>query len=163
MDKNILKAVTLLIVTTIISIFYGCGDSSDGYYIDESSEQSKVIGNICTKWGASQTEVMNYMAKYEEQTTEEDFICYKGKGNIKTISYQLKDGKLQASLALLSEKDVSLQNLQSLFSEYEYLGEKNGSYVYVSENENTMVTICTKVRNEITYYAVGYTSLVSDM
>ena len=51
------------------------------------------------------------MANYEMNITDNDFICYIGKNNVQTISYQFLDEGLQASLLLIPKDKISLSEL----------------------------------------------------
>ena len=42
---------------------------------------------------------------------DNDFICYIGKNNVQTISYQFLDEGLQASLLLIPKDKISLSEL----------------------------------------------------
>lgn len=151
MNKYFFKITWITIISVIL--FIGCSDDSD-------EPQHLISSNmICTNWGTSKSEVMNYMENYEINVLDNDFICYIGRNNIQTISYQFQNESLQASLMLIPQDKISLSELQLLFSTYEYLGEKNGLYIYVSEATNTMATISQKVKGESRYFAVGYTIL----
>ena len=51
------------------------------------------------------------MANYEMNIMDNDFICYIGKNNVQTISYQFLDEGLQASLLLIPKDKISLSEL----------------------------------------------------
>lgn len=153
MNKYLFKTIWITIISVMPFIFNGCSDDSD-------EPQGPISSNVvCTNWGASKSEVMDYMKNYEMNLMDNDFICYIGRNSVQTISYQFQDEELQASLILIPQDKISLSELQSSFSKYEYLGEKNGLDIYVSETTNTMATIAQKVKGETTYYAIGYTVL----
>ena len=153
MNKYLFKTIWITIISVMLFIFNGCSDDADG-------SQDLISSNVvCTNWRASKSEVMDYMKNYEMNIMDNDFICYIGKNSVQTISYQFQNESLQASLILIPQDKISLSELQSSFSKFEYLGEKNGLDIYVSETTNTMVAIAQKVKGETTYYAVGYTVL----
>ncbi len=153
MNKYFFKTIWITIITVMLFIFNGCSNDSDEPQVPIPSNM------ICTNWGASKSEVIDYMKNYEMNIMDNDFICYIGRNNVQTISYQFQNESLQASLILVPQDKISLSELELLFSTYKYLGEKNGLDIYVSEATNTMVTITQKVKGETTYYAVGYTIL----
>lgn len=152
MGKYIFNSIWALVVAVMLFALSGCSDDSD-----ESPQGTISSNTVCTKWGASKSEVMDYMKNYEMKAMENGFICYDGKNEAQTVSYQFQDDGLQASLLLIPEENTSLEELKSSFGRYEYLGEKNGLDIYVSEATNTMVTIGTKGGNS--YFAVGYVVL----
>lgn len=153
MNKFLLRIARLGIVPVIFLLCNGCGFDSDEF-------QDTIYSNaVCTDWGASKSEVMDYMYDYEMSIMDNGFICYVGRNSVKTISYQLQDGKLQASLILIPQDNASLSELQSSFGKYEYLGEKSGVDIYVNEKTNTMATIARKSKSGTAYYAIGYTAL----
>lgn len=155
MGKYIFNSTWILAVAVMLCALSGCIDDSD-----ESPQGTTSSNTVCTKWGASKSEVMDYMKDYEMNAMENDgFICYDGKNEAQTISYQFQDDGLQASLLLIPEENTSLEKLKSSFGRYEYLGEKNGLDIYVSEAANTMVTIGKKTKGDDTYFAVGYVML----
>lgn len=133
----------------MLFIFNGCSNDSDEPQIPIPSNM------ICTNWGASKSEVIDYMKNYEMNIMDNDFICYIGRNNVQTISYQFQDNGLQASLILIPQDKITTSELQSSFSKYEYLGEKNGLNIYISETTNTLATIAQKVKGETTYYAIA--------
>lgn len=137
----------------MLFIFSGCDDDSDKF-----GSSSSVI---CTDWGASKSEVMDYMKNFKKSVDENDFICYIGKNSVQTVSYQFQNEGLQASLMIYSQDEISLSQLQLIFKNYDYLGELDGLHIYVSEAKNTMVTIAERKEGENEYYAVGYTDLES--
>lgn len=149
------KYIFIIVSVINIALFLFCGCSDDSENLQEMIPSSMV----CTEWGASMSEVMDYMSDYEMNSMEDDFICYNGKNDVQTISYQFDEGILQASLVLIPEENMSLEDLKYSFSKYEYLGEKNGLDIYVNEITNTMVTIGTKINGNNTYYSVGYVEL----
>ena len=153
MNKYFSKTIWITLITVMLFIFNGCSDDS------EESQDLISSSMVCTNWGSSKSEVMDYMKNYKMNIMHNDFICYIGGNIVQTISYQFQNDSLQASLILIPQDRISLSDLQLLFNKYEYLGEKNGSDIYVSEATNTMVTITQKVKGETTYYAVGYTIL----
>lgn len=153
MNKYFFKAIWIAIIFVASFIFNGCNDDSDEPQGPFSSNM------VCTKWGTSKSEVMDYMRNHEINTMENGFICYNGKNNVRTISYQFQDEELSTSLVLIPQDMTSLPELQSSFNNYEYLGEKNGTDIYISETTNTMAIITQKVKGETTYYAIGYTVL----
>lgn len=156
MKKYLFKTAWLTIISVILLIFNGCSD-------DSNEPQSPISSNmVCTNWGASKAEVMKHMKKFEMKIMDNDFICYNGKNNIQTISYQFQNDELHASLILIPQDNTSLSEIQSSFSKYEYIGEKNGIEIYVSEKTNTMATIALSVKGGTSYYAVGYTVLDID-
>lgn len=137
-------------VFAIAFAFCGCSEDSD------EAHQTNTYGTVCTKWGASTSEVMDYMKDYEMKTMENGFICYNGKNDIQTISYYFDNNSLKASLVLIPEENSSLEEVKSSFDKYVYIGEKNGTDIYISEDTNTMVTIGKKIKGEATYCAIGY-------
>lgn len=150
MGKYIFNSTWALVVAVMLFALSGCSDDSD-------ESQGTISSNtVCTKWGASKSEVMNYMRNYEMKAMENGFICYDGKNEAQTISYQFQDDGLQASLLLIPEENTSLEELKSSFGRYEYLGEKNGLDIYVSEATNTMVMIGKKTKGDNPYFTVGY-------
>lgn len=158
MNRYIFSHAWVFVITIALFTFCGCSD-------DDSNESQGPISStgVCTKWGASKSEVMGYMESYEMNSMEDGFICYDGKNNTQTISYQFEDEKLVASLVLIPNENTSLDELKSSFSKYEYLGEKNNLEIFINETANTMVTIGEKVKNEKTLYAVGYVMLNDDV
>lgn len=154
MGKYIFNSTWILAVAVMLFALSGCSDDSD-----ESPQGTISSNTVCTKWGASKSEVMDYMKNYEMKAMENSFICYDGKKETQTVSYQFQDDGLQASLLLIPEENTSLEKLKSSFDRYEYLGEKNGLDIYVSEAANTMVTIGKKTKEDDTYFAVGYVML----
>lgn len=153
MEKNILYPAWVLVVTVMSLALCGCNDDSD--------ELQGVISSnsVCTQWGAPKSVVLDYMKNYEMNSMENGFICYDGKNEAQTISYKFQDGGLQAALLVISEEQTTLEDLKSSFGKYEYLGEKNGMYIYVSEASNTMVTIGKKLKSDNSYFVVGYVVL----
>lgn len=151
MNRNIFNIVS--VISIVLFLFWGCSDDS------EDSQEKIPSSMVCTEWGASMSAVMDYMSDYEMYSMEDDFICYNGKNDIKTISYQFDEGILQASLVLIPEENMSLEDLEYTFRKYEYLGEKNGLDIYVNETTSTMVTIGKKINGNNTYYSVGYVEL----
>lgn len=153
MNKYLFRTIRITVISVILIVFNGCSDDSD-------DPQNPISFNmVCTKWGASTSEVMDYMKNYKMNIMENDFICYNGRNKEQTISYQFQDEELLASLILISQDRTSMSELQSLFSQYEYLGEKNGLNIYINKTTNTMATIAQKLKGEIAYYAIGYTEL----
>jgi len=150
MNKHIFISAWILIITITLFAFYGCSDDSD------ESNETISSNTVCTKWGASKSEVMDYMKNYELKAMEDGFICYIGKNDIQTVSYHFEDDRLQASLVLIPEGNTSLEKLKSSFSKYEYLGEEDEMDIYVNETTNTMVTIGKKDKDDNTYFAIGY-------
>lgn len=150
MNKKLFRLTCLLIA---IFVFNGCSDDSD--------ESQEMINSyiVCTMWGVSMPEVMDYMKDSRINTRNMEYICYDGNNGIRTVSYYFQNKGLQASLLLIPETEVSLSELQASFDEYEYLGEKNSLDIYINESENTLVTIGKKVKEDNVYYAVGYTML----
>jgi len=157
MSKYIFKSTCIFILAIALFTFSGCSDDSD------EPQTMNTSNTVCTKWGASKSEVMDYMKNREINAMENGFICYNGNNEIQTVSYQFQDDALQASLVLIPEEKTSLDKLKSSFGKYEYLGEKNGLDIYVSEAANTMVTIGKKTKGDNTYFAVGYVVLDADI
>lgn len=151
--KQYIHATVIILASVLLLSLNGCSDSSDGPQSPTSSNK------ICTKWGISKDEVIDYMNNYETGIIDDNFLCYQGKNEVQTISYQISDDKLQASLVIIPSEKTSLSELQASFKKYEYLGEKNGINIYVSEAENTIATISQKTISNTTYYAIGYTAL----
>lgn len=153
MNKHFSKTTWMTILSVLLFIFIGCSD-------DSNEPENPLSSNVAyLNWGAPKSEVMNYMKNYEMNIMDNDFICYIGRNNVQTISYQFQDNGLQASLILIPQDKITTSELQSSFSKYEYLGEKNGLNIYISETTNTLATIAQKVKGETTYYAIGYTIL----
>ena len=153
MNKYFAKILGLVTITAfILIIFSRCSDSrrphSSGYSLF-----------VCTEWGASKSEVLDIMKSYETNADENDFICYTGKHNVHPISYQFQDDGLQSSLVMIPEDKTTKASLQALFNRYEYLGEKDGMEIYVSNTENTMAAITRTISGNAIYYAIGYTVL----
>lgn len=145
-----ITALRLVVAGAALFALGSCSDNSD----EENGASSS--GGVCTKWGATKTEVTNQMKNYEMKAMENGFICYEGKGDVQTISYQFQDGVLQAALLLIPKDETKQPELNG---KYEYLGEKNGAEIYINETANTLATITEKTKGETTYYAVGYTAL----
>lgn len=144
----------------VLFAFSGCSDDGSE---DFAEMQNATFGKVCTKWGASKSEVADYMDNCEMDLMESEFVCYNGKQNgVQTISYLFENNALQASLVLISRENTSLEELKSLFDAYEHLGEKNSLDIYVSEASNTIVMVGEKINYGQTYYAVGYVSLGGD-
>jgi len=158
MGKYIFNSIWALVVAVILFALNGCSDDSDESQ-DTISSQTNSSKTVCTKWGASKSEVMDYMRDYEMNAMENGFICYDDKNGTQTISYQFQNNGLQASLLLIPEENTSLDVLKSSFGKYDHLGEKNGLDIYVSEVANTMVTIGKKTKGDNTYFAIGYVVL----
>lgn len=154
MNKHIFSRTWTFVMLIAVLAFSGCSDDDS-----EGSNGMIASSGVCTKWGASKSEVMDYMRNYEMNSMENGFICYNGKNDIQTISYQFEDEELRASLVLIPEESISPEELKTSFKGYEYLGEKNNLDIYISESANTMVTAGKKVNGGNTYFAVGYVKL----
>lgn len=153
MSKNIFNSAWILVITVASFAVSGCSDDSD------ELQNTNNFNTVCTKWGASKPEVMDYMKNFEMNAMENGYLCYNGKNGTQTISYQFQNEGLLASLLLIPEENISLDELKSSFDDYKYLGEKKGLDIYVSTATNEMVTIGRKERGEHTYFAVGYVGL----
>lgn len=62
MDKFIFKTIWLSIISVMLFFFSGCDDDSDEF------ESSSSV--VCTDWGASKSEVMDYMENFEMSVDE---------------------------------------------------------------------------------------------
>ncbi|MFV0328719.1 MAG: hypothetical protein ACK5M3_00420 [Dysgonomonas sp.] len=154
--KNLnLKWLTILSVISILFVITSC-ESDDN---DQSSNKKIPYSIPCLEWKAPKDKVLIYMDGFTLTGEETNYFYYTGKKVENIISYQFQDGSLDVVALTIPSTSVSLSDLKSTLNKYIYLGEIDGVLVYANEAENTLATISTFVKNNILYYAVGWSPL----
>ena len=157
MSKLLFNTLWSICLTGTLAVMAGCSDDNNELQVPPTSGPH--TAQICLDWGATKSEVMEYMKNHEMTSLDRDFVAYDGSSPIQIVSYQFDEDSLRAALAVIHSDDISLDELKASFNDYEHLG-KSGIYeVYINEEANTMATISEKTTSEISYYNVGYTEL----
>lgn len=151
MKKEMVKYMVAALA--MISFLSGCRN-------DSHEPQGAISpGAVFTRWGATQSEVMDFMNNGSMVYMDDGFICYNGTGNVKTVSYRLENDSLLESMVIMPEDATSLSDVQATFRNFEHLGERNNAEVYVNRASNTIVTISQETYGGASYYVVGYAAL----
>lgn len=116
-----------------------------------------VSGNMpCLAWGVGKDAIMAYMSAYTLDKEGDDFLCFKGKGLEKNISYYFEDGVLCASMLIFERSETIMSYIDSMFSEYLSLGELDGARIYVGESRNAIVAVESIYSVDRFYSVVGW-------
>ena len=154
MEKYSLRTIQVMVMAIVITMV-GCSNNED------EQRPIAVVGNeVCTQWGNPISQVLQQMENFElMQQGDDGFICYKGNEPISTISYQFDDSELlETTLLMYPTEYITMEELLSSLSEYEYWGQMNNNVeIYINRQSNTLATIGTNTVNNISYYTVGYT------
>lgn len=142
---------------SILIVITSC-ESDDN---DQSTNKKMPYSIPCLEWKAPKGKVLIYMDGFTLTGEETNYLYYTGKKVENIISYQFQDGGLDMAALTIPNTSISLTDLKSTLNKYIYLGEIDGVQVYVNEAENTLATISSFVKDNISYYAVGWSQLNS--
>lgn len=148
-----------------LPLLWACSDDNepiDGGNSDiDNVVEEEVPANIYVDWNATIQTVKDSTKGYELVSSESDFLHYYSAKLNQTVSYEFTDNLLTA-VAIVQPEIDSVQTLaESMFSGYEYIGEKDSVAVYLNELKNTFAVkyFTTELSDTIsgTFVVVGFT------
>ena len=114
---------------------------------------------VYTKWGASSSKVRLQMQRYTLLNSTASVLCYKGKNDIKAISYKFVEDSLCAVVVIADAERIGVDEVRSSFASYESLGEYESYELFVDTGQNTLFTITLCNSDENKYLSIGYAAI----
>ena len=148
MKHKYFKVLSVLIVLVLVLSIYSCQDDHDDMF---------VLSNAVLELGISKDDVKNYFPK--DVLTEDADVIYVYNGQDNIISYQFTDNVLSEIAYVIPQSNISQKQINDLIKGAECLGLLGvGKKIYVNEDKNQIIEICTAVINAVDYYIFGVTA-----
>lgn len=152
------KILAILFSAAIAVSLFSCSDDAEYHYGDGGSSEQKVETKL--GWHCSVDKVKKYFDQYTPTVEDTVFLKYEIDDIIS--SYQFKNNKLIATLQLIPVDKADEEYRKSIVSGYEYLGMQSDNSVYFKQSNNTLIVLCEKTLNGVTYLQIGKTPIESN-
>lgn len=149
MKRTNLRLYTLLLTAILVYIFTSC----------TKDEEAPAYSMPCLDWKANKNNVADYMKDFTLEDEEPNYLYYAGKKIEYYISYEFLDNLLCTVAVIIPNSSISLSDLEGTLGTYTYLGELNGTQIFVNEKKNTVATINTYLKDKACYYAIAWSRL----
>lgn len=126
---------------------------------DNNLQNEVVWKKVYTKWGATSAKVRLQMKRYTIIKSTSSVLCYKGKNDIKAISYKFVNDSLCAVIVMAENEHISVDEVRKSFSSYESLGEYESNELFVDVGQNTLFTIASCEGGGRNYLSIGYAAV----
>lgn len=158
---------SVCIITLCLSAF-SCKEDDPAIPIINPDEPTnlevieKVLQGATTEWGLSRDEIISYMDGYDQvKGTSSDMLQFTTSKSEQSISYQLHNGQLSATVVMIPSTSSEI-DWQSMLHGYTYVGELSGGKVYENVTTNTMAAIWQPANTDSTYDAISFVPIISD-
>ena len=111
--------------------------------VQTKKESSVIYREPYTVWGATMSQTKSYMSSYVLYREESTTLAYIGKDKEALIMYNFVDSKLSGSAVAVTTSAATRTEIGAQLQSrgYQYVGEKDGTYIYLSTDQKTIATI----------------------
>lgn len=156
------------IIALLCMMVTSCKDDAPDIPVIDPNEPANpgtikdILNCATTEWGISRENIISFMEGYAQITsTGNDMLQFKAPESQLSISYQLYNNKLSATVILIPTVNADF-DLQSLLNGYTHIGGLSDGQVYENLSKNTMATVWQPADDDNTFSAIGFAPIVSE-
>ena len=170
---SILFAIVFAVCVSCEKDDIGGGSSNNNSNKEQSNDNNNNNNNngdninvedilLCSEWGLTQGEVIEYMEGYTLDKEETDYLYFSKNNASLIVSYEFYGGELRSSLLMVIENKNIESGILNIVSEYTKVGSIDDTVIYFSESENSIVFYGVEIDDDKTYLSLGFTKLSID-
>ncbi len=125
--------------------YNGTPELYNGIYVshEKGATSQTIYREPYTVWGATMSQTKSYMSGYTLYKEETTSLAYIGKDKETLIMYNFVDSKLSGSAVAVATSAATRTEIDAQLQSrgYQYVGEEDGTYIYLSTDQKTIATI----------------------